>query len=720
MSNVNRDYLIVYDVKTGMIVSSRPIAFYVTDKNTSNIFIKLVTQISIDYEVDEFVELEPAENFEVLLRVIKPNNDVKNATAQIMRDKSIFQVDLKDEFKDIPGTYRCELLVSTTVNGAQELNTSDSFTYQVKRSILSNVESIIETEDMTVEKLLNDINASKLELTTICDQTKSEVLTKYNETKSEVLAKYNETKEELSTKYNEVSQENKNLSSTKVNKGELVVNVKDFGAVGDGITDDTIAIQTAINEGTIITFPHGIYRITDTITINKSFVMLGSDWCGDTNLSKLTTTILFDNTENGKYAFICNKPNNKIKGLTFKGKGNGSDRRNWTNCFMFNKGTVYGDTDVTIENCHFNKFCTFIEFEGRGLHCSKNEFVESWRAIVLKHFNNDESVNVPTYDWQTNIRGFRKFHLVDNIVHSCQGWFVSCLSTSDNNYEKYIHQVVVSGNRFDGTGGFWSGFIGGGIVTGNTIGKCDSTVYGNRTPVFSLLGCKQMTFVGNTIYSELEYSNILNRQTETDDVWVFGQDLGDFQDIVITGNTLRNIGRRVVKASQANVYRLIFTNNNINGVLLIENSPTTSAFEFDKGVNHIKIKDNIIINTNGVKHDKLINFSQRGVANHDLKDNIFNEDEFSVSNNAYAWNHNSNIIYNSYTGNGSGSQSFTVNQNIDYIIITDPVNNKSFVKRAGSSIGDNVCEISDNTYTIKNTADFNNNGTTYTVIIVCC
>ena len=110
-----------------------------------------------------------------------------------------------------------------------------------------------------------------------------------------------------------------------------------------------------------------------------------------------------------------------------------------------------------------------------------------------------------------------------------------------------------------------------------------------------------MTFVGNTIYSELDYSDIKGRKTQTDDVWLFGQNLGDFQDIVITGNTLRNIGRRVIKASQSNVYRLLFTNNNINGVLLTENSPTVSVFEFDKGANHIKIKDNIL---NVIEHEE--------------------------------------------------------------------------------------------------------------------
>lgn len=46
----------------------------------------------------------------------------------------------------------------------------------------------------------------------------------------------------------------------------LFVNVKDFGAVGDGLTDDTTAIQTAIdsikNTGGTVFFPFGTYKIT--------------------------------------------------------------------------------------------------------------------------------------------------------------------------------------------------------------------------------------------------------------------------------------------------------------------------------------------------------------------------------------------------------------------------------------------------------------------------
>lgn len=51
-----------------------------------------------------------------------------------------------------------------------------------------------------------------------------------------------------------------------------VVNVKDFGAIGNNTADDTAAIQAAITAvaaiGGTVFFPVGTYKITDTITVN--------------------------------------------------------------------------------------------------------------------------------------------------------------------------------------------------------------------------------------------------------------------------------------------------------------------------------------------------------------------------------------------------------------------------------------------------------------------
>jgi parallel beta-helix repeat protein len=50
-----------------------------------------------------------------------------------------------------------------------------------------------------------------------------------------------------------------------------VVNVKDFGAVGDGVTDDTAAIQAAINASLRVEFAKGgVYKITGPINITST------------------------------------------------------------------------------------------------------------------------------------------------------------------------------------------------------------------------------------------------------------------------------------------------------------------------------------------------------------------------------------------------------------------------------------------------------------------
>lgn len=74
----------------------------------------------------------------------------------------------------------------------------------------------------------------------------------------------------------------------------LWFNVKDYGATGDGSTDDTTAIQDAIDAaeavvatqgGATVFFPHGSYLVSSTLTVRTSNVNIqGSGSSGDTNL----------------------------------------------------------------------------------------------------------------------------------------------------------------------------------------------------------------------------------------------------------------------------------------------------------------------------------------------------------------------------------------------------------------------------------------------------
>lgn len=64
-----------------------------------------------------------------------------------------------------------------------------------------------------------------------------------------------------------------------INEFEVPLTVKDFGAVGDGITDDTTAIQTAINtigEGGVVYFPPGTYKTSGPVYPLRQQILEGT------------------------------------------------------------------------------------------------------------------------------------------------------------------------------------------------------------------------------------------------------------------------------------------------------------------------------------------------------------------------------------------------------------------------------------------------------------
>jgi hypothetical protein len=57
------------------------------------------------------------------------------------------------------------------------------------------------------------------------------------------------------------------VARTALAKMRDVVSVKDFGAVGDGVNDDTAEIQAAVNAAATVTIPAGTYLISSTISV---------------------------------------------------------------------------------------------------------------------------------------------------------------------------------------------------------------------------------------------------------------------------------------------------------------------------------------------------------------------------------------------------------------------------------------------------------------------
>ena len=94
-----------------------------------------------------------------------------------------------------------------------------------------------------------------------------------------------------------------------------VISVIDYGAVGDGSTDDTSAINAALaaaSSGDAVYFPTGNYKITSQITFNTNNVCIFGE--GSTQ-----TIITYAGASTTNDIFLMGNGTNELKNLSLKG-----------------------------------------------------------------------------------------------------------------------------------------------------------------------------------------------------------------------------------------------------------------------------------------------------------------------------------------------------------------------------------------------------------------
>jgi hypothetical protein len=139
-----------------------------------------------------------------------------------------------------------------------------------------------------------------------------------------------------------------------------IINVLDFGAVGDGVTDDTIAIQTAINaaqqHGGHVFIPAGTYRVS-SLTISGSFTLRGAGINATTLLSILgTAQPMLQIRLTGGTQYDRHRPV-EIEQLTLQGNKNDAAGDNVTHGVDFQVATTNPRYDfVFFRNVQVNQF----------------------------------------------------------------------------------------------------------------------------------------------------------------------------------------------------------------------------------------------------------------------------------------------------------------------------------------------------------------------------
>jgi hypothetical protein len=130
---------------------------------------------------------------------------------------------------------------------------------------------------------------------------------------------------------------------TLANRFADVVNVKDFGAVGDGVTDDTAAIQAAINASLEkrLFWPAGVYSVT-ALTVSSATTHWQGEGAGETIIRKRGTTP-------GNLVEVVFSSKFSIKDIQFDG-GDVSDS------FPYASLNLTFAEDFVVENCRFIKF----------------------------------------------------------------------------------------------------------------------------------------------------------------------------------------------------------------------------------------------------------------------------------------------------------------------------------------------------------------------------
>jgi hypothetical protein len=289
------------------------------------------------------------------------------------------------------------------------------------------------------------------------------------------------------------------------------ISVKDFGAVGDGVTDDTVAIQAALTAGAgkSVFVPDGTYVLTSELIVSDSTCLYGNPGAAVLKVLPTSNPATFNN------GLRLQGSNITIQGITVEGTNEfslvGGARTEYASGILTNP-SLGPFTNINILNCGINKW-------GWGIWINR---VSYFRVIGNRCWGGEQtSVTVPVPDQTT--------------------FDISAYTTASVTIGGIIANNFALGNVDTGIG--TSAVIGeqGIVITGNVVTPRQSD---GVTPVVTAnLRTRYGIHTGytGTLPVRATVSNNYVQDYRINGIYVFGNTMPS-GDVTISGNVVYQCG----------------------------------------------------------------------------------------------------------------------------------------------------------------------------------